>query len=163
MEATKNGKYQTVWERRDIVAKWRASGLSQAEFCRQEGLQQWQLSMWKRGVGKPSQTKSEPDSSSTKRGEASNRRSRSATERHWKQVIADHAASGLSALKFCSKYGISINSFKRWRGIFSTEAEPKKSAGTASMANPFVEVSLPTQGADTSGMIRSKLFFRAAA
>lgn len=31
-----------------IVAKWRASGLSQAEFCRQEGLAQWQLSEWKR-------------------------------------------------------------------------------------------------------------------
>jgi hypothetical protein len=32
------------------VAKWKASGLSQAEFCRREGMQQWQLSDWKRFV-----------------------------------------------------------------------------------------------------------------
>jgi hypothetical protein len=32
------------------VAKWKASGLSQAEFCRREGLQEWQLSDWKRFV-----------------------------------------------------------------------------------------------------------------
>lgn len=34
----------------EMVAKWRASGLSQAEFCRREGLQQWELSEWKRFV-----------------------------------------------------------------------------------------------------------------
>ena len=32
------------------IEKWRASGLSQAEFCRREGIQQWQLSSWKRFV-----------------------------------------------------------------------------------------------------------------
>lgn len=32
------------------VAKWKASGLSQADFCRHEGLAQWQLSEWKRFV-----------------------------------------------------------------------------------------------------------------
>ena len=37
-------------KKRAAVAKWRASGLSQAEFCRREGLQQWQLSEWKRFV-----------------------------------------------------------------------------------------------------------------
>lgn len=41
-----------VHARRKIatVEKWKASGLSQAEFCRREGLQQWQLSEWKRFV-----------------------------------------------------------------------------------------------------------------
>jgi hypothetical protein len=33
-----------------VVARWRASGLSQAEFCRREGLEQWRLSEWKRSV-----------------------------------------------------------------------------------------------------------------
>ena len=32
------------------VEKWRASGLTQAEFCRREGLPEWQLSGWKRFV-----------------------------------------------------------------------------------------------------------------
>lgn len=35
-----------------IVAKWKASGISQAEFCRNEGLQEWQLSEWKRFAAK---------------------------------------------------------------------------------------------------------------
>jgi hypothetical protein len=34
------------------IAKWRASGLSQAEFCRREGYRQWQLSEWRRWVEK---------------------------------------------------------------------------------------------------------------
>jgi hypothetical protein len=37
-------------KKRAAVAKWKASGLSQAEFCRREGLEQWQLSEWKRFV-----------------------------------------------------------------------------------------------------------------
>ena len=39
-------------ERRKIatVEKWRASGLTQAEFCRRDGLPEWQLSGWKRFV-----------------------------------------------------------------------------------------------------------------
>ncbi len=31
-----------------VVARWEASGLSQAEFCRQEGIPEWSLSEWKR-------------------------------------------------------------------------------------------------------------------
>jgi hypothetical protein len=43
------------------VTKWRASGLSQAEFCRQEGYQQWQLSDWRRWVeNHEKQTQSPP-------------------------------------------------------------------------------------------------------
>ncbi len=37
-----------------VIMKWRASGLTQAEFCRAEGLQQWQLSDWKRVVASQS-------------------------------------------------------------------------------------------------------------
>ena len=54
----KHLKTTTERHRRDVVATWRASGLSQAEFCRQEGIQEWQLSEWKRrearAVGKHS-------------------------------------------------------------------------------------------------------------
>jgi hypothetical protein len=42
-------KYRTNrFKQRDVLAKWRASGLSQAAFCRQEGIPEWQLSNWKR-------------------------------------------------------------------------------------------------------------------
>ena len=54
----KHLKTTTERHRRDVVATWRASGLSQAEFCRQKGIQEWQLSEWKRrearAVGKHS-------------------------------------------------------------------------------------------------------------
>lgn len=43
----KQKKYTTEWHRRDAVAKWRASGLSQAEFCRREGIAECSLSAWK--------------------------------------------------------------------------------------------------------------------
>lgn len=35
--------------RRDTVERWRSSGLSQAEFCRQEGIPEWRFSNWKCG------------------------------------------------------------------------------------------------------------------
>ena len=49
-------KTEKIAERNDrkiaTITKWRASGLSQAEFCRREGYQQWQLSEWRRWVEK---------------------------------------------------------------------------------------------------------------
>ncbi|MBZ5672382.1 MAG: hypothetical protein LAO04_22005 [Acidobacteriia bacterium] len=46
-------KFAESRERRiATVAKWKASGLTQAEFCRREGYQQWQLSEWRRWVEK---------------------------------------------------------------------------------------------------------------
>lgn len=34
--------------RRDMVSKWKASGLTQAEFCRKHGLDENRLSRWKK-------------------------------------------------------------------------------------------------------------------
>lgn len=42
----------TVW--RDRVDRWRNSGLSQAEFCRREGLAETALSTWKNRLGRKS-------------------------------------------------------------------------------------------------------------
>ena len=41
-------KYSNEWRQREAVDNWRASGLSQAEFCRREGIPEWALSEWKR-------------------------------------------------------------------------------------------------------------------
>src|ERR1700733_3192132 len=35
-----------------VVRKWRTSGLKQSDFCRAEGLKEWQLSDWKRAVAR---------------------------------------------------------------------------------------------------------------
>jgi len=45
---TKRIPSATKQKRQKIVTEWRDSGLSQAEFCRQKGISQWQLSDWKR-------------------------------------------------------------------------------------------------------------------
>lgn len=56
-------KKERLAENRDhkisTVAQWKASGLSQAEFCRREGYQQWQLSEWRRWVEKHERQQSE--------------------------------------------------------------------------------------------------------
>ncbi len=36
---------------RDLVTRWRASGLSQAAFCRQERIHVWQFTWWKKRLG----------------------------------------------------------------------------------------------------------------
>jgi len=57
-------KKEKLAESRDqkvaAVAKWKASGLSQAEFCRREGYQQWQISEWRRWVEKYEQGQAAP-------------------------------------------------------------------------------------------------------
>lgn len=42
----KRRQYSNVQQRR-FVQKWRASGMTQAAFCRKEGLLEWQFSNWK--------------------------------------------------------------------------------------------------------------------
>jgi DNA-binding transcriptional regulator YiaG len=133
--------------RRDLVAKWRASGLSQAEFCRREGLEQWQLSEWKRLEAKHSEANSDEGVQGANRATPRRgRKTRAELERYWKQVIANHAASGLSAPKFCKKYGVNINTLKRWRSIFGSKRSQKKEFRAAAKSppavNPFVEVAL---------------------
>ena len=36
---------------RGTIERWKASGLTQAEFCRREGLKDWSLSEWRRRLG----------------------------------------------------------------------------------------------------------------
>jgi hypothetical protein len=37
---------------RELLRRWRASGLSQAEFCRRHGVAVWKLAWWKRRLAK---------------------------------------------------------------------------------------------------------------
>lgn len=50
---SRHKKYTTEWHRLDAVERWRRSGLSQAAFCRQEGISENSLSNWKqKALGK---------------------------------------------------------------------------------------------------------------
>jgi len=50
-----------------IVADWSASGLSQAEFCRQKGIQPWTFNWWKRQLSARQQSPGDKSSSSQRR------------------------------------------------------------------------------------------------
>lgn len=41
----REAKRERAW--RSLLDKWKESGLSQAEFCRREGLKEWNFSAWK--------------------------------------------------------------------------------------------------------------------
>jgi len=72
----------------------------------------------------------------------------------WQAVIAEFEASGLSALAFCRRAGVSRAAFTRWRqqlkGAVSPEAEgafvempTAVPAGTRSLSPGEMELSLP--------------------
>jgi hypothetical protein len=126
------------------VAKWRSSGLTQAEFCRREGLKEWQLSNWKRLEFKnnPGEAKRKP---LKKRGAGAVRQRRPAGENEdfWRAHVLAHAKSGLRRGEYCKQHGLSINSYKRWRAKFLEELKSNARSAWQQVANPFVEVHVP--------------------
>jgi transposase-like protein len=48
-------------ERRRLVERWRSSGLTQVEFCRREGIFDWQLSDWKGRIAREERPKKEQE------------------------------------------------------------------------------------------------------
>jgi hypothetical protein len=136
-------RYQTEEQRREVVARWRASGLSQRAFCRQDCIPEWVLSTWKRLDGKsnilvPTQKKRQES------------RSRQQSQKHQqpasfrKTMILEQAASGLSVAEFCKRNRIGIGNFWRWRRSLSAEAKgiSKPAISAAHDSNPFVAVRL---------------------
>ena len=56
---TTRTKSYSADERRRLVERWKSSGLSQVEFCRKEGLFDWQLSDWKGRIAREERRKKE--------------------------------------------------------------------------------------------------------
>jgi hypothetical protein len=134
-------RYQTEEQRREVVARWRASGLSQRAFCRQDGIPEWVLSTWKRLDGKPN-IPVPPKKKRQKPRSKPQALKQPASFR--KNIMLEQAASGLSVAEFCKRNRIGIGNFWRWRRSLSTEA-PKVSKPPVSVAqdrNPFVAVRL---------------------
>ena len=125
-------------EQRAIIARWRASGLSQAEFCRQEGVAEWSLSLWKcrqeRRDGITVTAKAARNSSS--------QRLRQSREKHWRGVLLAFEQSGLSVTRFCRENGINQGTFKRWRSELVSQAP---ASNPAPKSNPFVPVQIRPQ------------------
>lgn len=132
-------KYETGRQRAEAVARWRSSGLSQAAFCRQEGISQWALSSWKRDV--------EYSVADMKKAERVRRRPRRQqspwdSESDWAAVMAEHAVSGLSMVQFCQVKGISINTFRKQRAKLTRRRSGNGVKVSEPPISPFVEVKL---------------------
>lgn len=132
---------------RDMILKWRSSGLSQAEFCRREGLAEQQLSNWKRRE----ERKRDLVARQAKLRESADRKAkrRAAKELYWRALVEEHAASGLSLREFCARKRISVNTCKRWRQELLGIEEQVLAASRATSTNPFMQV-VVTQPAEES-------------
>lgn len=116
-------------ERTAVVAKWKASGLSQAEFCRQEDIPEWKLSNWKRAEAR------------RKSYQARQKPRRNLLGRDWHSIVSGFAASGLTVADYCQKNGISPTSFKRARVKLARQAQKETAQNSAAIVdNPFVEI-----------------------
>ena len=130
-------KYSNEWRQREAVDNWRASGLSQAEFCRREGIPEWALSEWKRREQRRGTQRTGLEAVPTF---GPRPKERNKLGRYWKRVVDEQVRSGLTVLEFCRKHGLAPETFKRWR---------RKLAGTVRQVkvapqNPFVAVKLPS-------------------
>lgn len=127
-------KYSTEWQQREAVDRWRASGLSQAGFCRREGISEWALSEWKRRELRRVRQASSEESRRSEYGPLPKERRK--LESYWRKVVAGQETSGLTATQFCNLNGFNLVTFKRWRRKFA-------SAGSSTRnENPFVAVKL---------------------
>ena len=105
-----------------MLARFGESGLTQAEFCKQEGLNVSNLSWWKREVaardmavrktGKRPRRKQDDDPKLT----------------FWRTTIARFNSSGLSKDDFCAREGIKAQAFCWWRGELSRRDSEKRQA-----------------------------------
>jgi hypothetical protein len=128
-------------ERRKFVNNWRASGLSQAAFCKLEGIAEWQLSNWKRSEAKRERN---GKSKTTGTKPVRKRRETSESENFWRHHVFEHVRSGLRRSEYCQLHDLSINSFKRWRNKFVGELKTNSLLNSPQPANPFVEVRVPS-------------------
>ncbi len=128
------GKYTSEEQRRELVERWRASGLTQTAFCRKEGLADWVFSTWKRKLF--------PTLRKTKTRTTVNPRS----EWDWKQLIAEWKGSGLSDQEFCSKQQLKLNVFRKWcRFLAPQRNKQKKAQQLPGSTNPFVQVTVDSK------------------
>lgn len=142
---SKTRKNSAEWHRRDVVAKWRASGLSQAEFCRREGIPEWALSEWKRREVKTKQEASNASAEKHTRGYGPPPKAHKDLERYWKTVVADQSRSSLPPAQFCREHGLRVHTLRRWKTRFAHEAATKQKS--VAKENPFIAVRIPSAAA----------------
>lgn len=127
---------RTSRQREETVERWSTSGLSQAEFCRREGLRPWLLSDWKKQIEARKQRKS---GGAIKRARRTSKRDQE-TESHWRKLIAEQRASGLGVRVFCSQQNVAMSTFCRWKKFFEKVDSHAHVQNKPIASNPFVEL-----------------------
>jgi transposase-like protein len=137
---TERRKYKSESERRDTVTRWKASGLTQAEFCRRENMEQWELSEWKRWVQRQDKkapirkTKPTKPKPPVKKGSTA-----AVVQKDRRELVSEYLASGLSMRAFSAQKGLNAHRLKQWHREFGDGIEqPLNAAGV----NPFVALNL---------------------
>ena len=104
----KNGRTKEMFWRK-VLARYAASNLSQADFCRQEGLNPNNLSWWKREIAKRDESARSGDGRRPKSPQES-------LETYWRKMVRKFDSSGLSKTEFCERERIKPAAFCWWRG-----------------------------------------------
>lgn len=123
---------------RKALARYKASGLSQVDFCKQENLNPGKFSWWKREI------KLRDAESKSLQGNAD----KHGSEAYWRRIVAKFNRSGLSKDDFCAKESIKPQAFVWWRG----ELGRRDAAKISDVARPlaaaselFVPIRTPAQ------------------
>ncbi len=112
---------------RTLVARFAESGLTQAAFCKQEGLHAGSFSSWKRAIA--------AREAEAVNAELSFRRKHTdePKETYWRKTVSRFKHSGLSKDEFCEKEGIKRQAFCYWRA----ELERRDGAKLRAIAQPL--------------------------
>lgn len=129
------------------LALFQASGLTQAEFCRQQGMSPGHFSTWKSQI-----QRRDAESEALKK-------KASKDEGYWRQMLAKFKRSGIGKQEFCASEGIKPAAFSWWRAEIGRRDIAKISAvasPTAASSKVFVEVGIPKPPAPASAERREK-------
>jgi len=103
-----NGRTKEAFWRK-VAARFEASALTQAEFCRQEGLSQAKLSWWRKEIA----ARDAGDRKVARERPA--KQDRKSKLAYWRKVVDKFNSSGLSMGEFCDTEEIKPASFAWWR------------------------------------------------
>lgn len=119
---------------RKMLALFLASGLTQVEFCKQQGISAGKFSWWKTEIRRR-------DAESERLKKISSK-----DEGFWRQMLAKFNRSGIGKDEFCIREGIRPAAFTWWRAEIGRRDVAKSSAiaiPAVAAAGMFVEVGAP--------------------
>jgi transposase-like protein len=81
---------------------------------------------------------------------------RQTQQSHWRDVIALHAASGLTMIDFCRQHGLCSKTFYRWKARLSlASGDPsERSIPVVNTKPEFLRLQAPTRAAQSLLLVR---------